>query len=135
LGCVYKLVDCSGLDDPERCLVGVCNDGTCSAVATCSQDETCNGDGTCGVAQTCVGESGLCQHNVDCCEGCCIANLPNFDDWVAVCIQAGIIPGPAAFTCAQAILDQGYPLTCRNPPVVTFNLFPGNPVPLPCTGS
>jgi hypothetical protein len=134
LGCVYKLVDCSGLDDPERCLVGVCNDGTCSAVATCSQDETCNGDGTCGVAQTCVGESGLCQHNVDCCTGCCIANLPSYDDWLKVCTDAGV-PGNAAELCAQAIVDGNYSLTCLDPPVLIIAALNGMAVPLPCVQS
>jgi hypothetical protein len=71
---------------------------------------------------------------VECCAGCCIANLPSFDDWRKVCSDAGLV-GTAQELCAQAILDEGYPFTCRNPPVVIFNAFPANPVSLPCAQS
>jgi hypothetical protein len=81
-----------------------------------------------------VGEASSCQHNVDCCAGCCIANLPNFDDWLKVCTDAGLT-GPAAELCAQTIPGDNYPLTCRNPPAITFTLFPENPVQLPCVQS
>ena len=129
-GCVNTPIDCSALDDPERCLVGVCVGGACTAAATCSQDETCLGDGTCGVAQTCVGETGTCQNTGDCCAGCCILNLPSQDDWLKVCTDSNI-SGTAAILCAQAIQEQGYPGTClTNNVIVLGGDFP--PVTLPC---
>jgi hypothetical protein len=131
IGCVHTQVDCSGLDNPAECLVGVCSQGTCSSQFTCASGATCNGDGSCSGAGGCAPDGVACAGGLDCCEGCCIAPLSTFEDWVKVCTDAGL-SGTAAQLCAQAIVDQGYPATCLNPPIITFPTFPDNPVTLPC---
>lgn len=130
MGCIFTPVDCSGLNNPATCVVGVCAGGTCTTQSTCAAGTNCCGDGTCDATCACVEDGDLCSASADCCERCCIPSLSTYEEWVQVCTNAGLI-GVAAQLCAQTLSDS-YANTCLYPNVVTFPLYPDNPVTLPC---
>jgi len=128
--CVGSSVVCNAVD---ACTAAVCDPNTgCPTTSACTAaGQTCCPDGACRDSCDCGGNGTVCQDGGDCCGGCCIANFPNYDDWLKVCTDAGLI-GNAATLCAQAIVDQGYPSTCLSPNTITFPAFPDNPITLPC---
>lgn len=131
LGCIFTPVDCSGLTNPATCVVGVCAGGTCTTQSTCSAGTGCCGDGTCSAACACLADGSACSVSAECCEGCCIANLPNLSDWEQVCQNAGL-QGTAVELCAQMILELNLPSTCLTPNQIVVGSFPNNPITLPC---